>query len=400
MSQRSALIVGAGIGGLTAALALAQRGWQVLILEQAEQLSALGAGIQLGPNAVRLLHGLGLEQTLAERGFAPEAIVARDWRSGRLLTRESLGESARQRWGAPYWQLHRADLQQILRQAVRETPAIELRLGAAVSRIDIDSRRVHTAEGRDTAHLIIGADGIHSRVRESLFGGQAARYTGQSAWRLLVPSRRLEGPAPPPEAAIWMGPGRHLVHYYLRGARLINCVAVVEKSSWPHESWTHPGDYAELTGEFAAAHPALRRLIEAGAEEGRCFQWGLFDRPPLPRWHRGAVALLGDACHPSLPFLAQGAAMAIEDALVLATCLAETPRIESALSHYTARRWQRCTAVQTRSRRNARLFHLTGVLAALRNLALLSGLASPARTTRWLYGFDALQAGSGQQPPD
>lgn len=392
MGKRKAIVVGAGIGGLTTALALAQRGWQVQIFEQAAQLSALGAGIQLGPNATRLLQALGLGASLASRGFCPQAIEARDWSSGRCLSRQALGETALRRWGAPYLQLHRADLQQLLRQAVREQAQISLTLDTPVEALDAQGARVRTPHGWQSADLVIGADGIHSRIRECLFGAQPARFTGQTAWRLLIPTRQLAAPQPPPNASIWMGPGRHLVHYYLREARLLNVVLVAERATWPHESWSQPGDFDALVAECASAHPTLRSLIDAARTEPRCFHWGLFDRAPLAQWHRDRGVLLGDACHPSLPFLAQGAAMAIEDAAVLAACLDTTADISQALQRYSARRKPRCDAIQAASRRNARIFHLRGGLATLRNLALRSGLASPRRTTRWLYNYKALDA--------
>lgn len=381
------LVVGAGIGGLTAALALARQGFEVEIFEQAPVMRELGAGLQLSPNASRILHELGLEMPLAEAAFKPEAVEVRHGRSGRLLSRAPLGRQAQQRWGAPYYHIHRGDLQQMLLAAVRGHEHIRLHLNATCEAVDQDAETVSlglAGGGRHAGSLLIGADGIHSRVRRQLFGKEQPRFTGHVAWRFLIPVEDLHEDLVPPVAGLWMGPGAHFVHYYVRGGQFLNCVAVVEQQAWQAESWTERGSKQTLQEDFAGWHPTIQALA-AAADATQCYRWGLFDREPMPQWHQGRIGLLGDACHPTLPFLAQGAAMAIEDAAVLARILRGSRDAVPALERFHGQRIERVTRVQQTSGRNGRIYHLRGLPAWLRNLALRSGLASPVRTMDWLY---------------
>ncbi len=385
----TALIVGGGIGGLAAAIALARQDWQVRIYEQAAALNEVGAGLQLGPNATRILETWGLLESLRAVGFQPQALQARDWCSGQILSEQALGAQAQSDWGAPYLQLHRADLQQVLAQAVAGFAHCSLHLGQAVTEVDPDAGCLRANGQSHQGDLIIGADGIHSVVRRSLFGPQRPRYTGQTAWRLLIPSTALASARPPPYASLWLGPGKHLVHYFVQGGRLLNCVGVVEKADWQTESWTEQADFAALAADFSDAHGDIRSIIAAAAGQA-CFRWALFDRAPLPSWQRHTTTLLGDACHPTLPFLAQGAAMAIEDAAVLADTLHNEPDVVRALPRYWRRRIQRTRWIQQASARNARIFHLRGAGAAARNLLMRSGVAGPEKLATRLYAFDAL----------
>jgi salicylate hydroxylase len=394
MSVRSAIVVGAGIGGLTAALALARKGVRVSVLEQAPELGEVGAGIQIGPNASRVLFGLGLGEALAERAFHPEALEARSWKRGRRLLRSPLGPAITARYGAPYLNLHRADLLAVLAEAAMNADGIDVRFANPIARIE-QTRDVVTAtttgENSFTAEVCIGADGIKSLAREVLFGPEAPRFTGCVAWRGLVPAEAVRHADVRPVASNWMGPGSHFVHYYVRGGALVNFVGIVEKTGWEIESWTERGEKSELLSDFAGWHPTVRALIEA-ADPDACFKWALFDRDPLPRWSEGRVALLGDACHPSLPFMAQGACMAIEDAVVLADCLAADDDVPAALGRYESLRVPRTAAIQLGSRRNARLYHLRGPKAWLRNAAMPLLGRSLAKRSDQLFAYDAFAA--------
>lgn len=390
----SALVAGAGVGGLTAALALARTGARVTLVEQAATLGEVGAGLQVSPNATRVLFHLGLEAALSPLAFRPEAVEARGWRKGQVISRAPLGEAALRTYGFPYLHMHRADLLAVLAEACRAEPRITLRLGETIAAVEGDEgpALVLASGERLEADVLVGADGIRSVVREALFGPAAPRFTGNVAWRGLVPAERLAGAGIPPVAALWMGPGAHFVHYFVRGGTLVNFVGVVERDDWREESWSSRGEAADLRRDFAGWHPTVRRIVEA-ADADACFRWALFDRDPLPRWSRGATTLLGDACHPTLPFMAQGACMAIEDAAVLAACLAGQARdaIPAALQRYEALRRPRTAGIQAGSRRNATIYHLRPPLSWARNRGMKAGLGMGAAMDG-LYRYDALSA--------
>jgi salicylate hydroxylase len=388
MPGRDALIVGGGIGGLTAALCLAAAGTRVHVFEQAAEFDEIGAGIQISPNASRVLHHLGLEEAMSRIAFLPEGIEMRHWRSGAVLASTPLGAAARRTYGAPYYHVHRADLLDVLVAAARAEPRIELSSDARVEAIERSAARasVVTNGERCEAAVVIGADGIRSTVQAALFGKAAPTFTGCVAWRALVPANALPEGLVRPMATAWWGPGKHFVHYYVRAGELVNCVCVVEKDGWQVESWTERGEHAELADDFAGWHRDLETLIDA-MDRDACYKWALFDRPPLPRWSVGRVTLLGDACHPTLPFMAQGAAMAIEDAAVLARCIAAHDDVATALARYESLRRSRTAAIQAGSRRNARVFHLRGIAAWLRNRAVARARDN---AMDWLYRYDAL----------
>lgn len=382
------LICGAGVGGLTAALAL-PRGARAVLLEQAPMLRGAGAGIQISPNATRRLQELGLESDLAEIGFEPQAAVVRDALSGRDLLRQPLGEHARRRWGAPYLHVHRADLQAVLLRAVETRGEATLRLDARVAGLeqDGDGVRFRLADGEAVeGEVAVGSDGVRSAIRWALIGANSPRYTGYVAWRGVVEAARLPGGLIEPIASVWAGEGRHFVHYYVRGGTAVNFVGMVKRPDWESESWSEQGDPADLARDFAG-WPAPVQAIIAAVDEA--WRWALFDRPPLPRWSVGRATLLGDAAHPMLPSFAQGAAMAIEDAAALGRQLALRD-IPAALAAYEAERRARTARVQALSRRNARLFHLPRPLAAAVFAAagVLDRL-TPAQAEKrfdWLYG--------------
>lgn len=392
----TALVAGAGIGGLTAALCLLRAGWRVQVLEQAGELGEVGAGIQISPNACRVLARLGLMEALKPLAVEPEAIALRLGSSGREIMHIPLTGNSQSRWGAPYWHLHRADLLAALGDALHAAAPGALQLGWALQGVEQtqDLVTAYAADGRSASgHLLVGADGVRSRLQALLFGDQQARFTGNVAWRAVVLVSELSNP-PRSEACIWTGRGRHAVTYRLRGGTLANFVGVVEQADWQDESWTQRGSREQVLADFADFHPTVRGLIEAATDH---YRWALFDRPALPAWHRGRMTLLGDACHPMLPFLAQGAAQAIEDAWTLACHVSpdhlDAASIDAGLSYYTEQRLPRTTRVQAESRANQRRFHQPN--AAYFPLGLAAKLMPGAILGRndWLFGHDVTQAG-------
>lgn len=384
------LIAGGGIGGLTAALECARQGFSVDVFEQAAEFSDVGAGIQLSPNPSRVLLNLGLGEALEAVAFVPEGTEFRHWRTGRHISHNPLGQTVQDKYGAPYYHIHRADLTNVLAAAAAAEPNITLHTDLRVTGFSQSSSGVtlETDCGSHQGTVLIGADGIHSTVRANLFGEQPPTFTGNVAWRGLVPIERLPAGLIHPVAGVWWGPGKHFVHYFVRDGELVNCVCVVEKEGWQVESWTERGDHSELKSDFSGWHETIQQLID-NMDPDACFKWALFDRPPMPRWSEGQVTLLGDACHPTLPFMAQGAAMAIEDAAVLARCLKAGDNISESLFRYESLRKVRTAGIQRGSRRNARVFHMRGIKAWARNLA-----ADRARSGVMdsLYGYNALEA--------
>lgn len=391
------LVAGGGIGGLAAALCLARKGIETRVFERQQAFAELGAGIQISPNASRVLHHLGLADGLRDCAFLPQATEFRGWRSGRLVSRSELGAAATAAYGFPYYHVHRGDLLRLLVSAAEQSNRIALHTNAEVTSFETVAEGVcATVVGdKETSHdgaVLIGADGIHSTVRERLFGSSSPTFTGNIAWRALVPSERLPAGLVRPVASVWWGPRRHFVHYYVSGGALVNCVCVVEvgrESGWEVESWTERGELTELQADFAGWHENIQTLIER-MDADSLHKWALFDRPPSRQWSKGPVALLGDACHPMLPFMAQGAATAIEDAAVLASCLANATNVPTAFNRYAALRQQRTAWIQGLARRNARVFHLSGPAAWARNRA---AKRSGKRIMDAVYGYDALGPG-------
>ncbi|MCY3795877.1 MAG: FAD-dependent monooxygenase [Gammaproteobacteria bacterium] len=401
MASGRVLIAGGGIGGLTAALSLAKAGFEVALFERSAEFGEIGAGIQLSPNCTRVLHHLGLESALRACAFRPEGGEFRAWKSGKVIASSALGQAVRDRYGFPYYNIHRGDLLRVLVEAAERSSAIELNAASEVTGFEQDGHVRVMAGGtsgtKDGAvregDALIGADGIHSTVRAQLFGDDAPRFTGNVAWRALVPAEQLPAGLVRPMATAWWGPHKHFVHYYLRSGTLVNCVCIVEKTGWEVESWTERGEFDELKSDFAGWHEDIQALID-NMDRSSLYKWALHDRPPLPLWGKGAVTLLGDACHPTLPFMAQGAAMAIEDAAVLAGCLATNDDVATGLKRYEDLRRQRTARVQNGSRRNAKLFHLTGVKAWLRNQG---AKRAGGRAMHNLFSYDALQAAKAKK---
>ena len=396
MTKGKVLISGGGIGGVTAALCLAKVGYEVDIYEQAPEFGEIGAGLQLSPNCTRVLHHLGLAEPLKACSFVPDGTEFRVWRSGKVVSGFSLGEGVHETYGFPYYHIHRADLHGVLVDAARQCDAIGLHQASQVTDFEQDASgvRLTAAGATHSGDVLVGADGIHSTVRAVLLGDQAPDFTGNVAWRMLVPAERLPEGMIRPMATVWWGPGKHFLHYYVRCGALVNCTCVVEKTGWEVESWTEPGEYEELKSDFAGWHNDVQTLID-NANRDSLYKWALFDRRPMPRWSEGVVTLLGDACHPTLPFMAQGAAMAIEDAAVLAGCLSSGSDTPASLQRYEALRLRRTAWIQNGSRRNATLFHLRGIKAWLRNRA---GRRAAHSVADGLFRYDALAAVE-QTPP-
>ena len=384
-ASRTIVIAGAGIGGLTAALAIAARGFRVTILEKAERLEEVGAGLQLSPNASRILVGLGLAPRLAAHVVTPETVSIMTARSGGEVMRLSLAGSARP--DAPYWLVHRADLQAALLAAVQNHPGIDLHLASPVQAMEDTTDAVRVGDRHAAA--LIGADGAWSAVRGIAFPAIQPHFSGLIAWRGTCEAASL-----PPElrhsgVQLWMGPRAHLVIYPMSAGQRINLVAILPGAPLV-PGWSEPGAADEIGRHFAAEHwPGNARAMIAAVDNWR--RWPLFTMPDGGAWHSGRVALLGDAAHAMLPFAAQGAGMAIEDAAVLAQCLGaadEDRDIPAALARYAALRAPRATRVQRTARQQGQIYHLQGPIAFARDTAmrLLGPIRLQARQD-WIYNW-------------
>lgn len=381
-------VVGGGIGGLATAAFLRRAGLDVTVFEQAPELREVGAGLLVTPNAVRLLRRLGVAEHLREVSVALEVgWDFRRWADGRVLFSQKLGATCQRLYGEHCYVAHRADLLDVLRAAV---PDEVVRLNARCVEVRREPHGVRLAfsDGSSTtAGVVIGADGVHSVVRDAVATPEPPRFSGLCVYRCLVPAERAPDFALRPVQTLWLGPGRHLVHYPVAAGRLVNIVAFAPAADWRIESWTAEGRVEDLAAEFVGWDPRLRQLIDAADRTGR---WALFDRDPLPRWTSGPIALLGDAAHPMFPFLAQGAAQAIEDAAVLATCLGQDTVGDpaAALVRYEKTRVARATKVQALSRDRQESNHLPdGPEQRARDAAFAD--EDPLRHNGWLYGYDA-----------
>jgi salicylate hydroxylase len=395
LSVRTIIVAGAGIGGLTAALALAQKGFRVAVIDKAERLEETGAGIQLSPNATRVLIGLGLRDALLPSIVVPEAVVIRSARGGAVASLP-LGESAATRYGAPYWIIHRADLQAALLAAAKADPAIALTLGAAVETCAAqpDGVRVQVRRGdrlsETRGDALVGADGLWSSVRRLAGATDKPRFAGRAAWRALVPAERLAPEARAPAIQLWLGAGAHIVHYPVKAGAMINIVAIArdrDSVDFP-AGWSTAATPAEVLARFPRERwaPAAHGVINVPTQ---WLKWPLYDRSPGPLAGHGALTLIGDAAHPMLPFVAQGAAMAIEDAAVLAASLAAAPdALAAAMRRYEEARGPRTTRVQRAARRNDMIYHLAWPAAAFRNFALgRMGSERLRAQYDWIYGW-------------
>ncbi|MFC3678016.1 FAD-dependent monooxygenase [Ferrovibrio xuzhouensis] len=383
-------VVGAGIGGLAAANSLRKRGHEVSIHEQVPQIGEVGAGIQMTPNAVKVMRALGLEDELKSVSFMPQAILGLDYRTGRKLFRTPL-DVCDQLYGAKYLHVHRADLHRILSQPLPESI---FRLG--VKCVDVgtvnDTAYAKFGDGSEVeADVVLGADGIHSVVREKLFGEDAPRFTYNLCWRMVVPFDEPDFNLVAPASTMWFGPNGHIVTYYVKGGKGVNVVACQETTAWTAESWNTQATREEVIEAYKDWHPRLHKLF---MKADHVFKWGLFDRDPLQAWCKGNVTILGDAAHPMLPYLSQGAAMAIEDGYVLGTALSADTSVPEALQHYEALRKPRTSEVQLKAREQGKTNHLISPMARLRRDIeyYIRGLINPQATglkAGWVYEYDA-----------
>ncbi len=393
-SNLHAVIAGAGIGGLTAALALAKAGARVSLYERAPLLEEAGAGLQLGPNATRVLRDLGILEQVQRHASTPELLRLRRARDGQELARMPLGPVAELRWGAPYLSIHRADLQRVLLEACAGERHITVNTGTSVAGFADNSTGIEVAlrSGEDTqrlhADVLIAADGLRSQHRALLALGSNDQpvWSGRTAWRALLPMDDAPAALRKLETNLWLGAKSHLVHYPLRGGTLVNIVAITE-DDWRGEEaadlWAISGEPTQVAPRFAQWHRDARTLVE---RVGVWKRWPLFDRNPMRRWSLGRVALLGDAAHPMLPFFAQGAAQAIEDAAALGQAMRNAQNVPAALSAYERARSARAQAVVLASRRQGTIYHMSGPLAFARDLTLRSLTAqSFMAKVDWLY---------------
>jgi salicylate hydroxylase len=390
---KQALIVGGGVGGLAAALACSRAGWQVRLFERANAFSEVGAGIQMGPNVVRILHGWGLAEALQSVAAFPQRLQVRNAVSGDELGVLRLGAVAVQRYGAPYATVHRNDIHQLLLQAARAREGVSLSLQTTVNGYTAngDSVGIRSSDGTEVkGDLLIGADGLWSRIREQLLRDEPPRVTGHLAYRATLPQSSLPQALRSQQITAWLGPKLHVVQYPVRRGEWLNVVAIVQgRAPDDPQNWDHNANAADLRAAMAHTCASLRALIEA-VPEWRL--WALCDRVPMRsalEQAQGRVALLGDAAHPMRPYLAQGAGMAIEDAATLGQVLAQASDhaldVVAALQHYATRRWQRNARVQARSIRNGEIFHFDGAARLARDTALKL-LGERLLDLPWLYG--------------
>ncbi len=384
-------IIGGGIGGVALATSLIQRGFEVRLFERAKGFGEVGAGIQMTPNAVKVMKALGLLDRMLAVGFLPQALVGRNWRSGRENFRTPLIDSCPVLYDAPFIHIHRADLHNILASGIPDdVPSFGVNCTGV--RQEKATAVATFSDGTEfEADLIVGADGVRSAVRTALFGAEEPRFTGHMCYRAVVPVGGVVDFVSP-DSSFWLGPNSHVVTYYVRGGEAVNIVAVAEAPDWVEESWNVASSKDEMLGRFRGWHRNVETLFQRADE---VYKWGLFDRDPMARWSEGRVTLLGDAAHPMLPFLSQGAGMAIEDAYVLAASLAaHDSDIASALKDYEAERLPRTSRVQLEARERGRTYHLPSPLAQARRdfMFWLRGLFNPHTSgirANWVYEYDA-----------
>jgi salicylate hydroxylase len=384
-------IIGGGIGGVALAASLLQRGFEVRLFERAKGFGEVGAGIQMTPNAVKVMKALGLLDSMLQVGFLPRALVGRNWRSGRENFRTPLIDSCPVLYDAPFIHIHRADLHHILASCVPDdVPTFGINC-TGVTQENGTAIATFSDGTQYEADLIVGADGVRSVVRAALFGEEAPRFTGHMCYRAVVPVGRVVDFVSP-DSSFWLGPNSHIVTYYVRGGEAVNIVAVAETKDWVEESWNVASSKEEMLRAFQGWHPNIEALFRRVDE---VYKWGLFDRDPMTKWSHGRITLLGDAAHPMLPFLSQGAAMAIEDAYVLAASLdSHGNDVASALRDYEAERLPRTSRVQLEARERGRTYHLPSPLSQAKRdfMFWLRGLFNPHTSgirANWVYEYDA-----------
>ncbi len=389
MPQYKILIAGAGLGGLAAASFLLRAGHDVELYEQAAQLEEVGAGIQISANAMHALRTLGVEPAITAAGVRPQAYIFRLHDTGEVIQRFALSEEHERLHGAPYTQLHRADFHAILAAKARELKpnVVHLNKRAIGFAEDAHGVTLRFTDGTSArGDLLIGADGLKSLVRKQIAGETPANYTGDAAWRIIVPVEKLPNDLIEPAMTLFLGPGGHSVLYYLRGGKLLNFVGIVETDEVLEESWTVKLPWERLKADHRDWHPVVQTVIDA-ADRDQCYRWSLHNRLPIANWSTARATLLGDAAHATLPYLAQGAVMAIEDGAVLMRALAQVPTIADALQLYQRNRIPRTSRIVLQSSENRRRFHL-GSQAAIR--AEFSKVNEGAERNKWLYSYNPM----------
>ena len=383
------LIVGAGIGGLVSALCLNKKGYEVEIYEQSEVLSELGAGVQLSPNATRVLDYLKLTDDLKPHVFEPRSFQFLNYKTEKIISKRELGLKIQDDFGFPNFDVHRADLQKVLLNKVEEE-GIKILTNMKVIDVGNEENKAYIKinEEKIKADIVIGADGIHSIVREKIFEKKESSFTGNVAWRMLIPVDSLPRDLILPDTTVWLGPKKHFVSYHVSGGKNLNCVCLVEQDGWTNESWSERGNIEDLREVYNGWNQTIETLLKI-ANPNTLYRWALHDRPPMKQWSKGRIILLGDAAHPMLPFLAQGAAMAIEDGAVLADCISSYEDNEKSLKYFEQIRKPRTSFVQLAARRNAKILHFSGLAAFFRDMVM--GYAGNKIFNK-LYSYDALSA--------
>lgn len=391
------VIAGAGIGGLSAALCLADAGHDIVVVERMVQLSDAGAGIQCGANAVKVFESLGLSSELDKLAVRPERVDFRDYKTGSELHSIQLGGAYEAKYGAPYLHLHRSDLLQSLLSGMQQRSNIELQTGVSVSEYSESEHEVtvqlqhgeHGSENSESqikADLLVAADGIKSTIRPKMLGESKPTFTGNVAWRGVVDTSKLPSNWMDTVVSNFVGPNKHMVLYYLRAKRLANFVGVVEDHQWTQSTWTSKASWEQLRDDFLGWHTTVDQIIDA-VDKQRCYRWALFDHEPLSNWSSKRVTLIGDAAHATLPFMASGAAMAIEDARILQRAIDQAQDIPSALQLYQRNRFERTAKIQRTSAKAGKLYHFRSRLmrkAAFSGFKILS-----AKQESFLPDYDA-----------
>ena len=391
----SVAIVGGGIGGLAAGLALLRAGIDVTIYEQAAELQEVGAGVQISPNGTRLLRAWGLEDAMRSLGTGTAGKEVRVWNTASAKRFMELGAEADRRYGAPYLTFHRADLHGMLLAAVRREKANAVQLGRKLTRLLDDGPSVHLemADGSTVqADAAIGADGVHSRARQLLFGADKPRFTGCMAWRGVIDTAHLPASINRSGGVSWLGPTAHVLTYPIRQGRMLNFIGMVDRDDWTVDSWSASGTTEECLRDFEGWHPDVVAMARAIAIQ---YKWALIVREPLPQWTVGRVSLLGDACHSTLPFLAQGANMALEDAMVLSRCIAHwRGDLPQALTRYQSMRRERTTRIVRESAAQITRVHTPALAqehSAHEHIEREWQAASVNDRYDWVYSYDAMQ---------
>ena len=384
-------VAGAGIAGLASAIALARAGHKVTVFEKAAAIDEIGAGIQIGPNAVKALQGLGVWDDLRPQTVAPAAIVIGSGCSGKILTKIELAAWFEQRYGAPYRVAHRADLIACLHQATLDQSSISIMTNSSVDSFaeTADEVLISLASGATVAFdALVGADGVRSTIRSKMFGDGGPNYAGQTIFRALLPVDSVPQEIERSNVQLWLCPGGHIVHYPVSGGRNLNIVAAVD-ADWTQPGWRKEATVQEVLGHFATAADPISKLLGCAAS---WHKWAACDRKPLTSWHKANVVLTGDAAHPCLPYLAQGAAMALEDAVVLGQLATTSVDPESIFNSFEVERLARTNRIATASRAMARTYHMRNPMSLARDLVIrsLPGKVSMSRLS-WIYDWQPLR---------